>query len=189
MHIFDIKNAQIEARRLINKNGQKVPNMAFLVHIMAIFPVLHVINIWVFRNIKHLVQSGFCKHNVHQVKTWKMAQNGQYNIQNGHFRISSVINFAYLTYRLACIGCWLGCWGQYGKDRWVGRGAGRRVVKPLGQAARREKRRGRVEGQKSPKIEKMAILSGKLAILGHFSRFSADNHLDTCFNDQQDFMF
>ena len=60
-------------------------------------------------------------------------------------------------------------------------------MKPLGQAARREKRRGRVEGQKSPKIEKMAILSGKLAILGHFSRFSPDNHLDICFSDQQDF--
>ena len=60
-------------------------------------------------------------------------------------------------------------------------------MKPVGQAARREKRRGRVEGQKSPKIEKMAILSGKLAILGHFSRFSPNNHLDTCFNDQQDF--
>ena len=33
----------------------------------------------------------------------------------------------------------------------------------------------------------MAILSDMLAILGHFSRFSPDDHLDTCFSDQQDF--
>ena len=41
--------------------------------------------------------------------------------------------------------------------------------------------------QKSPKIEKMAILTVMLAILGHFLRFSPDDHLDTCFSDQQDF--
>ena len=33
----------------------------------------------------------------------------------------------------------------------------------------------------------MAILGVMLAILGHFSRFSPDDHLDTCFSDQQDF--
>ena len=33
----------------------------------------------------------------------------------------------------------------------------------------------------------MAILSVILAILGHFSSFSPDDHLDTCFSDQQDF--
>ena len=33
----------------------------------------------------------------------------------------------------------------------------------------------------------MAILSVMLAILGHFSRFSPDDHLDTCFSDQLDF--
>ena len=33
----------------------------------------------------------------------------------------------------------------------------------------------------------MAILSVMLAILGHFSRFSPDDHLDICFSDQQDF--
>ena len=33
----------------------------------------------------------------------------------------------------------------------------------------------------------MAILSVMLAILGHFLRFSPDDHLDTCFSDQQDF--
>ena len=41
--------------------------------------------------------------------------------------------------------------------------------------------------EKGPKIEKMAILSVMLAILGHFLRFSPDDHLDTCFSDQQDF--
>ena len=41
--------------------------------------------------------------------------------------------------------------------------------------------------QNYPEIEKMAILSVMLAILGHFSRFSPDDHLDTCFSDQQDF--
>ena len=41
--------------------------------------------------------------------------------------------------------------------------------------------------KKSPKIEKMAILSVMLAILDQFSRFSPDDHLDTCFSDQQDF--
>ena len=38
-----------------------------------------------------------------------------------------------------------------------------------------------------PKIEKMAILSFILAILGHFFRFSPDYLLDICFSDQQDF--
>ena len=33
----------------------------------------------------------------------------------------------------------------------------------------------------------MAILSDMLAIFGHFFRFSPDDHLDTCFSDQQDF--
>ena len=33
----------------------------------------------------------------------------------------------------------------------------------------------------------MAILSVMLAILGHFSRFSPDDHLDMCFSDLQDF--
>ena len=33
----------------------------------------------------------------------------------------------------------------------------------------------------------MAIISGMLAILGHFSRFSSDDHLEICFSDQQDF--
>ena len=42
-------------------------------------------------------------------------------------------------------------------------------------------------GRKWPKIEKMAILSVMLAIMGHFSKFSPDDHLDTCFSDQQDF--
>ena len=42
--------------------------------------------------------------------------------------------------------------------------------------------------EKGPKIEKMAILSVMLAILGHFSRFSPADHLNTCFSDQQDFM-
>ena len=70
---------------------------------------------------------------------------------------------------------WEGCWKKGGEA--------------CGTSSQEEKRRGRVEGQKSPKIEKMAILSGKLAILGHFSRFSPNDHLDTCFNDQQDFMF
>ena len=41
--------------------------------------------------------------------------------------------------------------------------------------------------EKGPEIEKMAILSVMLAILGHFLRFSPDDHLDTCFSDQQDF--
>ena len=36
-------------------------------------------------------------------------------------------------------------------------------------------------------IEKIAILSVMLAIFGHFLRFSPDDHLDTCFSDQQDF--
>ena len=38
-----------------------------------------------------------------------------------------------------------------------------------------------------PKIEKMAILSFILAILGDFFRFSPDYLLDICFSDQQDF--
>ena len=42
--------------------------------------------------------------------------------------------------------------------------------------------------KKRPKIEKMAILRIMLAIFGHFSRFSPDNHQDTCFSDQEDFM-
>ena len=42
--------------------------------------------------------------------------------------------------------------------------------------------------KKWPKIEKMAILSVMLAILDNFSWFSPDDHLDTCFSDQQDFM-
>ena len=41
--------------------------------------------------------------------------------------------------------------------------------------------------KKSPKIKKMAILSVMLAILGHFSRFTPDDHLDICFSDQYDF--
>ena len=32
----------------------------------------------------------------------------------------------------------------------------------------------------------MAILSVMLSILCHFSRVSHDDHLDTCFSDQQD---
>ena len=36
-------------------------------------------------------------------------------------------------------------------------------------------------------IEKMAILSGMLAILGDFLRVSPDDHLDTCFSYQWDF--
>ena len=34
------------------------------------------------------------------------------------------------------------------------------------------------------KLMAMAILSVLLAILGHFSRFLPDDHLDTCFSDQ-----
>ena len=41
--------------------------------------------------------------------------------------------------------------------------------------------------QKSPKNEKMAILSVMMVILGHFSRFSPYDLLDICFSDQQDF--
>ena len=41
--------------------------------------------------------------------------------------------------------------------------------------------------QNHQNIEKMAILSFILAIMGHFFRFSPDNHLNICFNDQQDF--
>ena len=41
--------------------------------------------------------------------------------------------------------------------------------------------------EKGPKIEKMAILSVMLAIVGHFSRFSPEDHLDICFSDQQGF--
>ena len=37
------------------------------------------------------------------------------------------------------------------------------------------------------KLKKMAILSVMLAILGHFLRFSPDDHLDICFSDQQGF--
>ena len=37
------------------------------------------------------------------------------------------------------------------------------------------------------KNENMAILSIIMAILGHFSRFSLDNHLGACFSDQQEF--
>ena len=33
----------------------------------------------------------------------------------------------------------------------------------------------------------MAILSVMLAIVGHFARFSPEDHLDICFNDQQGF--
>ena len=36
-------------------------------------------------------------------------------------------------------------------------------------------------------MKKMAILSVILAILGHFLSFSLDDHLHTCFSDQQDF--
>ena len=41
--------------------------------------------------------------------------------------------------------------------------------------------------KKSPKIEKMAVLSVILAILGYFSRFSPNDHTDICLSEQQDF--
>ena len=37
------------------------------------------------------------------------------------------------------------------------------------------------------KLMAMAIQSVMLAILGHFLRFSPDDHLDICFSDQQGF--
>ena len=37
--------------------------------------------------------------------------------------------------------------------------------------------------QYHPKTENMAILSIIMAILGPFSRFSPDDHLDVCFSD------
>ena len=50
---------------------------------------------------------------------------------------------------------WEGCWKKGGEA--------------CGTSSQEEKRRGRVEGQKSTKLEKkMAILSGKLAIFPDF---------------------
>ena len=40
--------------------------------------------------------------------------------------------------------------------------------------------------EKGPKIEKIAILSVMLAILGYFSMFSPNDHTDICLSEQQD---